>query len=93
MPYRELQRITDEAQARELGEAMQEVTREFERMPNRIPATAVGASYATAIAQGLIERLCPTRGYRVTCTWERTSRTCNLRIEEWLPDNEVNYGK
>lgn len=86
MPYRELPLVEDEVQARELGNAIQEVQAEFRRMASMIPADAQGAQYATAIAQEVLDRLCPSRGYRVTCKVPRGSRACELTLEEWLPE-------
>lgn len=85
MPWNELQRV-DEERGRELGLALQEVEREFARMPNMIPANPQGAAYATAIAQEVLDRMLPSRGYRVTAIYERGSRVVRLRLEEFVPE-------
>lgn len=86
MPYQILQRIEDEVQARELGDAVQLAQHEFRRLARLVPATRKGAAYATAIAQEIVDRVCLNRGYRVAALYEPNAEQCTLQIEQWLPE-------
>lgn len=69
MPYRMLQRIEDEAQAKELGQAIQLAQHELASSRYCVLVDKRGLAYVTAIVQDVIDRCCPHRGYRVTARY------------------------
>lgn len=89
MPYRPLSFIDDEAQAQELGKAIQLVQYELASSRYMPLANERGVAYVNAIAQDVLDRCCPHRGYRVSARYVPGTRTCILDLEQYYENIEL----